>query len=57
MEVQLIAALEHIDAEAARFDESFLDKQLDWSFDEVDSGKTPVERFTDHRADDSDAAP
>lgn len=56
VEVELIAALEHIDAETARFDQSFADKQLDWSFDEVDSGKTPVERFTDHRAEDSTPA-
>jgi hypothetical protein len=27
-------------------------KQLDWTYDDVDSGKTPVERFTDHRADE-----
>ncbi|MEA3185290.1 MAG: NADH-quinone oxidoreductase subunit [Ilumatobacteraceae bacterium] len=56
VEIQLIAALEQIDGESATFDSSFAAKQLDWTYDEVDSGKTPVERFTDHRADDSVAA-
>lgn len=56
--VHLIAALVDIDDEGARLDISFADKQPDWTYDEVDSGKTPVERFTDHRqgeveADDS----
>ena len=35
-------------------DTSFADKQPDWTYDEVDSGKTPVERFTDHRTDDEE---
>jgi NADH-quinone oxidoreductase subunit F len=52
--VHVISALVDIVDEAARYDTSFVDKQPDWTFDEVDSGKTPVERFTDHReADDS----
>jgi NADH:ubiquinone oxidoreductase subunit F (NADH-binding) len=52
--VHVISALVDIDDEGARYDTSFVDKQPDWTFDEVDSGKTPVERFTDHReADDS----
>ncbi|HEX3089656.1 MAG TPA: NADH-ubiquinone oxidoreductase-F iron-sulfur binding region domain-containing protein [Ilumatobacteraceae bacterium] len=47
--VHLIAALVDIDDEGARVDSTFVDKQPDWTYDEVDSGKTPVERFTDHR--------
>ena len=31
-------------------DETILDRQPDWSDGPVDSGETPVERFTDHRA-------
>ena len=57
VEVTLIAALEQIDADGARLDTSFATKQLDWSYDDLDSGKTPVERFTDHRADEGDTAP
>jgi hypothetical protein len=48
--VRLISALVEIDAERDVVDTSFADKQLDWTFDAVDSGKAPVERFTDHRA-------
>ena len=47
--VHLISALVDIDDEGARVDSTFADKQPDWTYDEVDSGKTPVERFTDHR--------
>jgi NADH-quinone oxidoreductase subunit F len=53
VEVTLIAALEHLDSEGARFDTSFTNKQLDWSYDAQDSGKTPVELLTDHRVADS----
>lgn len=49
VEVRLVSALVDIDSEGARFDDTFRTKQLDWTHDEVDSGKTPVERFTDHR--------
>jgi hypothetical protein len=31
-------------------DERFPMKQPDWSFDDLDSGQTPVERLTDRRA-------
>lgn len=57
VEVGLIAALEQIDADGARIDRTFTTKQLDWTHDDLDSGKTPVERFTDHRADDGGTAP
>ena len=57
VEVTLIAALEQIDVDGARLDTSFTTKQLDWSHDERDSGKTPVDRFTDHRTDDGETAP
>ena len=53
--VHLIAALVDIDDEGARVDATLADKQPDWTFDEVDSGKTPVERFTDHRQDEVEA--
>ena len=52
-EVDLIAALVEIGDAVATVDPSFADKQPDWTFDPVDSGKTPVERYTDHRADES----
>jgi NADH-quinone oxidoreductase subunit F len=52
--VHLIAALVDIGELGAIVDTSFADKQPDWTFDELDSGKTPVERFTDHRTADED---
>jgi NADH:ubiquinone oxidoreductase subunit F (NADH-binding) len=52
VEVHLVAALVDIADQGATVDSSFLRKQPDWTFDDVDSGKTPVERFTDHRADE-----
>ena len=48
--MHLIAELVDIGEQGASVDTSFADKQPDWTYDEVDSGKTPVERFTDHRA-------
>jgi NADH-quinone oxidoreductase subunit F len=57
VEVTLIAALENVDGEGARFDASFADKQLDWSHDADDSGKTPVELLTDHRVADTSLTP
>jgi NADH-quinone oxidoreductase subunit F len=50
----LVAELVEIGGDASTLDSSFAGKQPDWTYDEVDSGKTPVERFTDHRADDAD---
>ena len=55
VEVRLIAALVDVGEQGANVDTSFADKQPDWTYDEVDSGKTPVERFTDHRASAADA--
>ena len=48
-----MAALIDIGDQGATVDSTFVDKQPDWTYDEVDSGKTPVERFTDHRAEES----
>jgi hypothetical protein len=42
-----------IEPQGAVVDTSFADKQPDWTYDEVDSGKTPVERFTDHRSEET----
>ena len=53
VEVRLVAALIDIGDQGATVDSTFVDKQPDWTYDEVDSGKTPVERFTDHRAEES----
>jgi NADH-quinone oxidoreductase subunit F len=53
VEVHLVAALVDIGEQGATVDTSFLGKQPDWSYDEVDSGKTPVDRFTDHRAEET----
>ena len=50
VDVHLIAQLVDIDDHGATIDSTFGDKQPDWTYDDVDSGKTPVERFTDHRA-------
>lgn len=52
VEVHLVAALVDIADQGATLDSSFLRKQPDWTYDEVDSAKTPVERFTDHRAEE-----
>jgi len=52
VEVHLVAALVDIEDQGATLDSTFMRKQLDWTYDDVDSGKTPVERFTDHRADE-----
>jgi NADH:ubiquinone oxidoreductase subunit F (NADH-binding) len=48
--VKLIAPLVSIDGEVAVSDSSFVDKQPDWTYGVADSAKTPVDRFTDHRA-------
>lgn len=51
VEVRLVSALVDVTSEGARFDETFPGKQPDWTYDDIDSGKSPVERFTDHRAE------
>ncbi len=53
VEVHLIAELVDIGEQGATVNSSFAGKQPDWSYDDVDSGKTPVERFTDHRAEET----
>lgn len=48
----LVAELVDIDAQGnATYDERFVDKQPDWTYDEVDSGQSPVDRLTDPRAE------
>ncbi len=49
VELRPISALIDLDDSGEQLDTTFADKQLDWTYDESDSGKTPVERFTDHR--------
>jgi NADH-quinone oxidoreductase subunit F len=46
----LVAELLDIDDGTANVDGRFADKQPDWTFDEEDSGQSPVERLTDRRA-------
>lgn len=48
-ETPLIAEVLHISDAGTELDESFAAKQPDWSYEQTDSGKTPVERLTDHR--------
>jgi NADH-quinone oxidoreductase subunit F len=45
----LVAELVDLDGDEAVLDEHHLRKQYDWSFDEEDSGKTPADRFGEHR--------
>ena len=47
----LVAELVDIDDGKAIYDEEFASKQPDWTYDEVDSGQSPVDRLTDRRAD------
>jgi NADH-quinone oxidoreductase subunit F len=51
VETYVVAPLSDIGADGAVVDASAAGKQLDWTHDAVDSGKAPVDRFTDHRAD------
>ena len=46
----LIAELVDIDDGVATWDERHREKQPDWSYDEVDSGQAPAERYGEHRA-------
>ncbi|MET0728159.1 MAG: NADH-ubiquinone oxidoreductase-F iron-sulfur binding region domain-containing protein [Acidimicrobiales bacterium] len=45
----LVAEIVDIDEGGVAVDTTHADKQPDWTFDDEDSGMTPVERFTDHR--------
>ncbi len=51
IERALIAELVVLEGTVAEPDPDFVRKQPDWTFDLNDSGQTPVERLTDHRAD------
>ncbi len=53
VDVHFVAALVDIDEHGATCDVSFAQKQPDWSYGTADSGKKPVERFADHRADET----
>jgi hypothetical protein len=47
----LVAELLDIVDGQAIYDEEFERKQPDWTYDEIDSGQSPVDRLTDHRLD------
>ena len=47
----LVAELLDIVDGQAIYDEEFTRKQPDWTYDEIDSGQSPVDRLTDHRQD------
>jgi NADH-quinone oxidoreductase subunit F len=50
-ETYVVAPIAGIGANGAVTDSSEAGKQPDWTHDAIDSGKAPVERFSDHRAD------
>ena len=43
----LIAAIVDIDGDVAVIDEHQRDKQPDWTFDAVDSGQAPADRYNE----------
>ena len=47
----LVAELLDIVDGQAIYDDEFTRKQPDWTYDEIDSGQSPVDRLTDHRLD------
>ena len=49
VETPLIAEVLGMSNAGTQLDDAFADKQPDWSYEQTDSAKTPVERFTDHR--------
>jgi NADH:ubiquinone oxidoreductase subunit F (NADH-binding) len=51
VESYMVAPLADIGADGAVVDTSAAGKQPDWTHDAVDSGKAPVDRFSDHRVD------
>jgi NADH:ubiquinone oxidoreductase subunit F (NADH-binding) len=53
-ELYLISELDDIDGDGAHLDQRFPDKQPDWTYGRVRSGRTPVDRFTDHRSEASE---
>ncbi len=50
-EPTLVAELVELDDGKAIYDTEFISKQPDWTYDEIDSGQSPVDRLTDKRAD------
>jgi NADH-quinone oxidoreductase subunit F len=48
-EPRLVAELVGIDDGVARIDEHHADKQPDWTYDAIDSGKSPAARLGEHR--------
>ncbi len=51
VEPALVTELLDLTAQGAVVDDTFLHKQPDWTYGGDDSGRAPVERFTDHRAE------
>jgi NADH-quinone oxidoreductase subunit F len=49
VEPLLVAELTQIDGDTEDVDATFREKQPDWTYDKDYSGKTPVDRLTDHR--------
>ena len=49
----LVAELVTLEGTRAEVDTTFEQKQPDWTHDETDSGQSPVDRLSDHRADES----
>ena len=49
VEAALVAELVDISDGKATFDTRHLDKQPDWTFDATSSGKSPADRFAEHR--------
>lgn len=46
----VVAELTDLDGDGATVDLRHADKQPDWTYDDVDSGQSPADRLTDHRA-------
>ena len=53
VEPALVAELVDISKGKATFDERHRDKQPDWTFDQIYSGKAPADRFAEHRDHDA----
>ncbi|HEX6657394.1 MAG TPA: NADH-ubiquinone oxidoreductase-F iron-sulfur binding region domain-containing protein [Ilumatobacter sp.] len=53
VERALVAELVTLEGTRAEVDTTFEQKQPDWTHDETDSGQSPVDRLSDHRADES----
>jgi hypothetical protein len=47
----LVAELVTLQGVRAELDATFEQKQPDWTYENADSGQTPVDRMADHRAD------